>query len=104
MRRKIGTIVVAGFIGAAAFALAAPSASAGCMYQGENNALPTGGLPVLVFANYSTAPSALAGVGDGTSSNYVQVTLSGTTAQLEANSALAGQSMWIDSNGNMGSC
>ena len=104
MRRRIATIVVAGVMGAAAFALAAPSASAGCFYQGDNNALPTAGLPVLVFANYSTAPSALAGVGDGTSSNYAQVSLSGTTAQLEANSALAGQSIWIDSNGNTGSC
>ena len=104
MRRTIATMAVAGFIAAAGFGLAAPSASAGCLYQGENNALPTGGLPVLPYANATTAPSALAGIGDGTSSNYAQVTFGGTTAQVEANSALAGQSMWIDSNGNMGSC
>ncbi len=69
-----------------------------------DNALPTGGLPVLVYANGSTAPSAVAGIGDCTSSNYAPVSLSGATAQVEANSVLAGQSIWVDSNGNMGSC
>ena len=105
VRRKVVTIAAAGFISVAAFALASPSAFAGCQYEGENNALPTSGLPAgAAYANYSTTPSAVAGVGDGTSSNYAQVTLSGTTAQFEAASALAGESIWVDSNGNMGTC
>jgi hypothetical protein len=83
----------------------------GCHYRGEENALPTsGGIPVvgappvLVYGNATAAPSGFIGVSQGSALLYAQGEGDASGAQVEANSATAGESVWANTDGNTGSC
>jgi hypothetical protein len=82
----------------------AASAGGPCKYMGGGNALPTSGLPVVLFANGDTSPSGYVGVGDGTSANYAQVSGNAGGAQVEGKSSTAGESGYANTSGAYGSC
>ena len=80
------------------------SASADCSYKGDSNALPTSGLPVLVYANGDTTPAGFIGISDGSGDNYGQISGGPSGVQIEGKSSDAGQSGWAKSDGAMGAC
>lgn len=79
-------------------------ASAGCTYKGDANALPTSGLPLLVYANGDQSPSGFIGISDGSGDNYGQVSGDASGVQFEGKSTSAGQSGYANSSGTTGSC
>jgi hypothetical protein len=99
-------LAAGGYLGVLAFSFSGDPVAVpdGCHYMGDTSALPNEGLPVLPYANASTAPSGDVGVSDGTSYTYVQATGDASGAQVEAKSATAGESEWVNTDGNMGAC
>jgi hypothetical protein len=102
VRRKLLSVAL---MAAAGLAIAGPAnAGSPCRYKGKGNALPDGGLPVLVYANGDTSPSGYVGIGDGTSNNYGQVSGDSSGVQIEGKSSSAGESGNANSNAYYGSC
>lgn len=104
MRRKCISLAFAGMLVAVVLNSAGSAAAEGCSYKGGDNALPTSGLPVLVYANGGAAPSGHIGVSDGTGDNYGQVSGGSSGIQAEGKSTTAGQSGYTHSGGGMGGC
>jgi hypothetical protein len=118
MRRKLAGLGIAallsalGALGVFGFGGKAVLAD-GCNYRGGENALPTnsvpglpvvGAPPVLVYGNATTAPSGFVGVSQGSALLYAQAEGDASGAQVEASSATAGESLWVNSDGAYGSC
>ncbi len=102
MRKKLLCVAL---VATAAFSIAGPAtAKSPCKYKGKHNALPTGGLPVLVYANGDMSPSGFVGIGDGTSDNYAQVGGDSSGVQVEGKSSTAGQSGYANTGASYGSC
>lgn len=81
------------------------TAAAECTYRGEENALPTAGAPLLVYANGEQGgPSGFVGISDGSGENYGQVSGSPDGVQFEGKSASAGQSGFVNTAPANGSC
>jgi len=118
MRRKLVALgIAAGLSSVAAvgvFGLGSGTLRAdGCNYRGEENGLPTGSVPglpvvgappVLLYGNATTAPAGFIGVSQGSALSYAQVEGDASGAQVEANSATAGESVWVNTDGSTGSC
>src|SRR5256885_1165360 len=110
MRRKLlGLGIAAGLsslAAAAVFGFGSPHLLAdGCHYRGPENALPTGSipalpavgaLPVLVYGGADTTPAGFIGVSQGSALLYAQAEGSAAGGQVEANSATAGESIWVN--------
>ena len=113
----VGAGIAAGLASLAAvavFGFGSPRLLAdGCNYRGNENALPTGtvpglpvvgALPVLVYGNADTTPAGVLGVSQGSALTYAQVSGSATGGQVEANASPAGERIWVNTDGSMGSC
>lgn len=102
MRRKVIALVCAA---ASTVIGLSGTASAECKYRGEENALPTAGAPVLVYANGEQGgPSGFVGISDGSGDNYGQLSGSSDGVQFEGNSTSAGQSGYANTAPSNGSC
>ena len=80
------------------------TAKSPCTYKGKQNALPTAGLPIYVYADGDMSPSGYVGVGDGTSDNYGQIGGDSSGAQAEGRSKAAGESGYVNTGASYGSC
>ena len=104
MRRRLLSVGLAALLVAAAFSVADP-ATAGCKYKGGGkNSLPTNGLPVLVYGYGDMSPKGYAGVGDGTSGNYAQISGDASGIQIEMNFKSINANGYANTGGQFGGC
>lgn len=104
MRRKLLSVGFVALLGIAAFGVSGTAGAGGCNYKGGKNALPTSGLPVLVYGNGDMSPSGFVGVSDGTSGNYVQISGDSSSIQVEMFIGSANANGYANSSGAYGGC